>query len=140
MKRSIQLILGGLCALALYCAFLNHVEPSEIGLARNLVTGKVWVQRAGWHVTPPWVLVARIDTRPTRVCVESAGRAVNCRLVRFVPEAYREFVVVEGFRYYWWDNRLSFNWGYREEYRGMRDVLRGYAFSEKKYPFIEIIE
>jgi hypothetical protein len=75
-----------------------------------------------------------------RVCITSASRGFNCKLVQFVPSDYREFVAVQGFSYYWWANRISFNSGYSEEYRGMRDLMRGYTYSVKQYPFIKILE
>jgi hypothetical protein len=127
-------------ALLFYVGFLNHVEPSEAGIAKNLATGELWLQGSGWHVTPPWVLVANVDTRPMRVSVSSAGRGYGAKLVHFVPERYREFVEVEGFRYYWWANRISFNFGHEEEYRGFRDIARGYAYGARTYPFFEILE
>lgn len=126
--------------LLFYLGCLNHVEPSQVGLAKNIASGEVWVQPAGWHLTPPWVMVARIDTRPVRVAVASSGRGYSAKLVRFVPEHYREFVAVEGFRYYWWDNRLSFNFGHDEEFRGLRDIMRGHAYGAVRYPFIEILD
>ncbi len=30
--------------------------------------------------------------------------------------------------------------GYDEEYRGVKDLMRGYTYSAKKYPFVEIIQ
>jgi hypothetical protein len=93
----------------------------------------------GWNITPPWVEVARVDTRPKRVCVESASRSFNCKLVEFNPAGWEEFVKTEGFHYYALYNFFSFNGGYREEYRGMKDILRGYAFGNKKYPFITVL-
>lgn len=123
-------------------AFFNYLDSYEVGLTWNVVTGETKLQnRAGWHLRKPWVLVSTIDTRPQRVCItSSAHAAVNCRLVQFVPAAYRDFVAVEGFRWYWWSNRISFNTGYKEEYRGFRDVLRGYAFSAEQYPFIRVLK
>lgn len=122
-----------------YLACLNYVEPTEVGISWNYMTGDLQLQRPGWHLTPPWVAVARIDTRPTRVCITSASRGFNCRLVQFEPSAYREFVAAQGFHYYWWANRISFNSGYNDEYRGMKDLLRGYAYSVKPYPFIKTL-
>ena len=83
--------------------------------------------------------MARVDTQPTRVCVASASRAYNCKLVQFNASEFRLFVKTEGFHYYWWYNRLSINFGYDEEYRGLRDILRGYAFAAKQYPFVTTI-
>ena len=139
MKRLIALTLTGLAAgFLFYLACLNHLEPNETGIKWNYFTGQVELQPPGWHVTPPWVAVSRVDTRPQRVCVTSASRAVNCRLVSFEPVGYQSFVETEGFRYYWWANRISFNSGYEAEYRGMRDLLRGYAYSVVEYPFIKV--
>jgi hypothetical protein len=123
-----------------YIACMSHIRPSEVGIARNELSGELWLQPPGYHITPPWVLVARADTRPTRVAVTSAGKGYSSKLVRFKPEFYREFIATEGFRYYWWANRLSFNFGYKEEYRGWIDILRGYAYSPRHYPFLETID
>jgi hypothetical protein len=72
--------------------------------------------------------------------VPSAGRGWSAKLVQFEPKAYQEFVATEGFRYYWWANRFSVNFGYRDEYRGIKDIFRGYAYSDKKYPFLTVLE
>ena len=120
---------------------VNYLEPIEVGLTWNPLTGERGLQkRAGWHLTPPWVMESTVSTSPERLCLTSATHsAVNCRLVQFVPEHYRDFLEVEGFRWYWWSNRFSFNSGYHEEYRGVRDVLRGYAFSSQQYQFIRVL-
>ena len=121
----------GVTALVLgfhfYLMCLHYTEVGQVGIMRNVVTGDMTLDSPGWNVSPPWVLVSKVDTRPMRVCVTSAGRGFNCKLVQFIPAEFEEFVAVEGFRYWWWANRLSFNWGYDEEYRGMRDLMRGYA-------------
>ena len=142
MKKR-KLLIGVVCLLVLVCfytACMHYTGPYEVGIAWNFITGNLWLDDvAGFNVTPPWVLVARIDTRPVRVCItSSASAALNCRLVQFKPSAWEEFVEVQGWQYYWLSNRISFNFGYREEYRGVRDLMRGYAFSSKQYPFIEI--
>jgi len=128
-----------LAFLSIYLLFLNHTEPTELGIARNLLTGNMWTQHAGWHCTLPWTLVSVIDTRPVRVSVQSSGRGFSARLVHFVPDQWREFVNTEGFKYYWWSNRISFNLGYAEEHRGMKDIMRGYAYGKKEYPFIQTL-
>ena len=64
----------------------------------------------------------------------------SAKLIQFNPEYWREFVDVEGWRYYWLANRFSFNFGYEEEYRGMRDLMRGYAYSAKQYLFLNILK
>ncbi len=126
--------------LLVYLALFNHVEPSHAGLAWNRVNGDLWLQDPGMHFSPPWVAVSIIDLRPQRVCLTTSGRGFNCKLMRFVPIAFKEFAATEGHRYYWWANRLSFNSGYSEEYRGMKDLLRGYAFGTAEYPFIVIMQ
>lgn len=125
----------------IYLGFLNFTEPTEIGIARNIFTGEMWSQEGGgWHITSPWILVSVIDTRPMRVAITSAGHGYNAKLVQFNPKEWREFLKTEGFRYWWWANRISFNFGHEETYRGMKDILRGYAFGTKQYPFFTILE
>lgn len=132
-------IAGAICLAVLggiYFPFVNHLEPVEAGIAWNFVSGELRLQEKGWNFSLPWVLVANVDMRPARVCITTAGRGFNCKLVRFEPHEYKKFVETEGFHYYWWYNRFSFNWGYGDEYRGMKDILRGYAYSAKQYPFV----
>ena len=145
MKKLV--IAGTICSLfgLFYLVFVNHLEAYQIGITRNWATGEVTIQNlgkdtGGFYFTAPWVQVARIDTRPMRVCITSATRAFSCKLVEFEPSAYKEFVAVQGWQYYWWANRISFNFGYAEEYRGVKDILRGYAYSVKRYRFLKISE
>ena len=142
MKGYQKLIgLGFTAIVLLYVSFIYRLEPHQVGLEWNWASGQLRVEHLpGYHFNKPWVWVARIDTRPTRVCVTSnAHAAVNCKLVAFNSQYYNEFLAVEGWWYYWWANRISFNSGYNEEYRGMRDILRGYAFSSQQYPFVTIL-
>lgn len=139
-KIAITLILVSFSIVLGYCMFFNFLTYHEVGLARNIITKNVWLQEPGLHFTHPFVIVTRLDTRPMRVGVHSSSRSASAKLVRFVPQYWQEFVKTEGWRLYWWSNRLSFNWSYPEEYRGWRDVMRGYAYSAKPYPFIEVIE
>jgi len=119
----------------------HYTEATEIGIRLNLLTREVTRDTPGWNVSAPWILVSHVDIRPTRVCVESTGRGtLNCKLVEFLPDKHREFVMTEGFRYWWWSNRFSFNAGYDREYRGMTDLLRGYAYSDKKFPFVKVVQ
>ncbi len=134
-------------ALAVLLALVMSVctyrlQPAEIGLKRDWITGEtVVVTEPGIRLKMPWVMVAHIDTRPMRVCVTSAARAIlSCKLVRFNPQHIDGFLKVEGFRLYWWSNRLSFNMGHEETYRGFADIMRGYAFSSVSYSFIEEID
>lgn len=130
-----------LIAVVVYFQCFNYLRSYEVGLAKNLVTKNVWLQEGqGFHFTNPFVFVARLDTRPARVGVHSRSKTANQKLVQFQPVYWEEFVKTEGWRYYWWDNRFSFNGSYPEEYRGWRDVCRGYAYSTKKYPFFKVIE
>lgn len=145
MKRNLffTIILTPLNVFLWYLAFFNYTEPTELGIARDHITGKMWTQDGGIHITMPWVQVVCIDLRPLRVGVPSAGKGYSAKLVQFKANYWKEFVATEGFYYYWWANRFSFNGGYNgryndDEYRGMKDIMRGYAYSVKPYPFIEI--
>lgn len=139
--RSKFFVIPTLSVLIIYVCFLNYIDYTEIGIEKNILTGYVEVQKdSGWHFTPPWVFVVSIDTRPIRVSVHSAGRGVSSKLVKFEPKFWKEFIETEGWRYYWWSNRLSFNFGYKEEHRGFKDIMRGYGYSSTSYPFITIME
>ncbi len=130
-----------LILLLLYSGFVNFTDRQHVGIAYNLISGDLYLQdHGGFWLTSPWTFVSRVDIRPVRVCMTSAGRGYNCKLVQFEPKAYQKFVETEGFRYYWWANRFSFNYGYTEEYRGMKDILRGYAFSTYKYSFLTVLQ
>ncbi len=122
-----------------YKLFFHHQDVYEVGLARNLFTGETYLlDKPGFYRNYPWVWVAIAETRPTRVCVTSTARSYNCKLAQFKPEHYQEFLETEGWRFYWLSNRISINFGYDDEYRGFKDILRGYAFGNKKYNFIEV--
>ncbi len=138
VKRPVLIVLA---FLTFYLLFLNFVEPTHVGIARNFITGKTWLQDGnGWNLTAPWVYIPEIDARPIRVEVSSAGRGFSAKLVQFNKEYWQEFATTEGIYYYWWANRFSFNLGYDEEHRGIKDIFRGYAYSSKKYSFIKILE
>lgn len=141
MNRAAKLIVVFIVTLGLfYMACVHFTDNYHIAVTWNRFTGEFTCDTAGgFHFTAPWVKVARIDTRPVRMCITSAGRGFNCKLVQFQPERWRTFVETEGFQYWWWANRLSFNGGYDDEYRGMKDLLRGYAYGIKQYPFVKTL-
>lgn len=124
----------------IYLLMFHYTEPSQIGIMRDTISGEIARDTPGWNISKPWVRVAKIDIRPMRVCVTTSGRGFNCKLIQFEPSQYRTFVSIEGFHYYWWANRISFNMGYNDEYRGMKDLLRGYAYSAKHYPFVTVLK
>lgn len=142
LSKKLKWFMGVLALIiTFYVFFLNYIDYTEIGIEKNMLTGYVSVQNeAGWHLTAPWIFVVSVDKRPMRVSVQSSGHAISSRLVQFEPKYWNEFVQTEGWGYYWLSNRLSFNIGHKEEHRGMRDILRGYAYSSTKYPFITILE
>lgn len=141
MKKKLYIaIITSTLLLLPYLMFFNHVEPYHIGISYNHFTGELTKQTAGMYITAPWASVSDIDIRPMRICVSTSGKGFNCKLVQFNPEAYREFIAVQGHQYYWLANRVSFNLGYNEEYRGMRDLMRGYAYGLEKYEFVKVIK
>ena len=120
-----------------YFPFFHYTSIHEVGIVKNMVSGDLSRDEPGFHFSAPWILVAKLDTRPQRVCITSKSRVMNCRLARVDANNYQALVAREGFRYYWWDNRVSVNFGYDEEYRGIRDLIRGYAFAEEKVEFVK---
>jgi hypothetical protein len=122
----------------MWLMFFHWTGVHEISIRRNIVTGEVSIDSiAGPEITAPWVQVSTIDIRPRRLCVDCDCRALNCKLVEFVPSKWKGFVEREGFRYYWLSNRISFNSGSEKTYRGMDWILRGYAFDQQSHTFIK---
>ena len=115
--------------------FLNHIAPQQIGIAYDSVNGEVSVQRhPGWYLTHPLVQVASVETRPFQVCLNAGARILNCKLIRFNPDGANEFVKLQGFHY--WNGGTCNNCNTTEFSR----IMMGYAYSERTYPFIEVLE
>jgi hypothetical protein len=107
-----------------YLLFWNHVDYNEIGIAYNSRTGELNKQDVGWHFTPPWVKVTYIPTIPIRVEFDQYSKFVLPKLVKFNPEHYKDFVNIEGFRYYG-----EIKW-----------VFRQYAYSGRQWSFLEEVK
>lgn len=122
-----------------YLLFIYYTDIHQIAIKRNFLTGETSIDTIhGFSISSPWTMVSRIDTRPQRICITSSTRNFNCMLVSFNKDGWEEFIQLEGFYYYWWANRFSFNMGYDDEYRGMKDLIRGYSFDENTRSFIRI--
>lgn len=135
-KRSVQVFL---VLFMFYLTSVYRIEPNEMGISWNPITGNLTGDTVpGFYLSAPWSMESNLDLRPCRVCVTTSANSYSCKLVSFDNKHWKEFVKVQGFRYYWWSNRISFNMGYREEYRGFRDILRGYAYGNESYNFIKI--
>ncbi len=139
MITKISIVLSLVLTFWLFC--FHWTDSHEIGITRNFFSGNLKLDSVpGFNFTAPWIQVARIDIRPTRICVTSSTNNFNCRLVEFNKEFYKEFIEAEGFRYFWWSNRISFNLGHDDEYRGMKDLLRGYTFDRTNRNFITVVQ
>ena len=122
-----------------YFTLYNYTDYSHCSINRNIFTGYMYIDTIpGHNLTFPWVQIVQVDLKPCRIPILSNSRTFNYKLVRFNPKFYREFVSTEGYRYYWWSNRISFNFGHDYESRGFFDVLKGYAYDSKKWDFIII--
>jgi hypothetical protein len=64
---------------------------------------------------------------------------MNCRLVQFQTDEWREVIKFEGFRYYWFYNRFSFNSG-QETYRGFKNLMLGHAYGQNKCSCVKILQ
>lgn len=116
--------LAALFLLLFYCLCVNHVSINTIGAAYDSWDGTVACQHPGFHLTSPTVLTMDISTLPMPVTIVSRSRVLNVRMVRFKPEGLEEYIRVQGFS--WLD-------GAQED-----QVFNGYAFSGKKWSFLEV--
>ena len=96
-------------------------------------------KKMGINFSYPWVQSTKIDLRPTKYCLDCSCSNMNCYLAYFDESGLEDFISKEGWSYYWWRNRISFNLGHKNEWRGWENILRGYVLdSENKYKFIKI--
>jgi hypothetical protein len=115
----------GLFLFFLFC--LNHVHINEIGVAYNSMNGKVLIQDSpGWYATSPFVQVVTLSTLAHQVSIPSGAVVINTKIVRFKREGVEEFIRLQGFSY-----SLS---------QSLDNILMGYAFSGKEYPFLEVMQ
>lgn len=142
MKKVIKWLVISLSSVffLFYLPFYHWTDSYEFGITYNLFTGEVKPDKhTGHHLTAPWVIETKIDTRPQRICIASATRNMNCRLVQFDTSQWKELIRIEGFHYYWWYNRFSFNSG-QETYRGLSNLLLGHSYGNTRGSFVKIIQ
>ena len=137
--KLITLLLSALLSFYLMCIY--HVEPNEMVITWNPVSGELNSDTtSGYYISPLWEFASNISTSPIRVCITSTSNSYSCMLAQFNPVEYESFVNTQGFGYYWFKNRISFNFGYDDEYRGFKDIMRGYAYGNEDYKFLIIKE
>lgn len=127
MKIAIAVAVPLLCTLLFYILCWNHVHINQIGVAYNSMNGKVAIQEnPGWYFTSPFVEVVNLNTLPHQVSIPSGAVVINTKIVRFKKEGVEEFIRLQGFSY-------SLN-------QSLSNILMGYAFSGKEYPFLEVMQ
>lgn len=122
----IAFVIALIAAPIYYLLCLNHVSINHVGIAYDSKSGLVSTQGPGWHQTSPFVRVTTISTLPFIVKIPSQARLVNQRLVKFNPDGAVDFIKEQGFS--WLDDQT------------FESIMLGYAYSGKKFPFIEVLE
>lgn len=118
-------------AFFIWLFFIHYNDSHHVSISRNYISGEVKLDTTkGIKFSAAWVQVIKFDTRPIRVCLDCSCANINCRLISFNPSGWKEFIDREGVKYFWFKNRISFNFGQDQEYRGIKHVLRGYAYDE----------
>lgn len=135
-----KIVTGFVIVLLFWIFFIHYNNTHHVSISRNFFTGEIKLDTTkGIKFSHAWVQVIKFDTRPIKVCIDCSCSNINCRLIAFNPNGWQEFINREGFKYFWFKNRFSFNSGQEHEYRGIKHVLRGYAY-DKKYSFITELE
>lgn len=133
------LILSLIGVLLIWLLFFNWTGYHQISVRRNIITGNLSVDStAGPSISWPWVQVVNIETRPRKLCVDCNCKTLNCKLVQINKGKILNLIDREGFKYFWLQNRLSFNISSDHEYRGLDYTLRGYAFTDEDFDFVSI--
>ena len=121
----------------------TFVDSHEQGYRFEKVTGKITVlNRTGWHrITPFFVEVNTIDTRPMQIRIEANNRVLNAMLVRFKKEGLQQFIDLHG----------RGDYGLNDGQTNLSEILKSYAYEnygsnqynkellQKKYKFMEIL-
>lgn len=124
--RIIAFITFVIAPILYWMLFLNHVSINEVGVAYNMISGEVTVQdRPGWYRTSPTTVVASISTLPFKVSVNSSATVINEKVIRFKPEGVQEYIRLQGFS--WVQTNFE-------------NIMMGYAYSGRKWPFLEVIQ
>lgn len=111
--------------LMYYVLFLNHTSINQIGVCYDSIDGTVSLQmQPGWYKTSAFTRVAYITTLPVRVTIPSDARVMVTKMVRFRPEGVDDFIRLQGFSYF----------------SNIENTFLGYAFADKEYSFLEIIQ
>lgn len=121
---AIALFVGG-PLFWLFC--LNHVSINELGIAYDARSGAVNVQETpGFYRTSPFVKVTYLTTQPIRVTIPSDAAVIVTKIVKFKKEGVDEFIRLQGFSY--------------QMNSSLPNILLGYAFSGKLWPFMDIMQ
>lgn len=115
----------------------NYVERHEFPYMFDSYTGEIKeINKQGYVFSYPIIQkVYTFETRPIQICLQTESmsssvnsRVLNCKLVRFIPKYYKEFIALHG--------------AYSYDANDLRNILRIYAFEENadkgKYPFLSI--
>lgn len=139
MKKKIIIISAALLLVAtFYLSCVSYTDYKHVSISNNLITGeKILDTIPGITISYPWVQIVRLDKRPFRICVSSSSKNMVCGLYSFDYRYWKDFIELEGIHYYWMYNRISYNSGHSDEYRGLVDILKGYVLDNKKYKFIK---
>lgn len=139
-------VVGGIVGVALIGAFIfwigwvNNIERHEFAYSYNKFNGgkiEKFPNRHGIFITPPWVSVYGIDTRPTQVQILVGGtassdnnsgaptgvnnRMLNANMVQFNPDGLDDLIRRHGILH-----------------GNISQILMIYAFDQegKSYPFL----
>lgn len=130
-------IVALILALLTRATFFNYVERHEFPYMFDAYTGEIKeIDKQGYVFSYPFIQkIYTFETRPIQICLQTESmsssvnsRVLNCKLVRFVPKYYRDFIALHG--------------AYSYDASALRNILRIYAFEEdlnkSKYPFLAI--
>lgn len=140
MKSHTKYFYWILLTILVYLTMFYYSGRNDFVLTQNILTGEVQPEtHKGYHLTYPWILASKIDDRPHRFCIPSATRNMSCKLVKFDTSKWKDLIEYEGFHYYWWYNRFSFNSG-QETYKGVDNLLFGHSWGNSRGRFVIILD
>lgn len=124
---------------------VTFVDNHELGYKFNSISGEIdTLDRKGYFIYWPIVeSVQTIELRPFQVCINANQRVLNCKLVRFNPNGFWEFIRLHGRDTY---SVQTLN-GSLSSGGNLYEIMKSYAYEDncgsnnpEDYPFLEIIK
>lgn len=120
---------------------VTFVDNHELGYKFNRISGTLdTLDRKGYFIYVPIAQsINTIDLRPFQVCINANGRVLNCKLVKFNPRGFFQYINIHGIDTYSVNGLSS---GVTPT-GNLYEIMKSYAYSSdggREYPFLDVLK